>query len=171
MEIYPKDICKGFVQLHIHGISNTSLQGQNIHVYGYTLYSCGDILCVYSKGKFYINMDEGKKGTFKKHRGHIVNSVCDENPDLAVYCKDEYELKGMLQNSVAALSVKRKEIANILFPMLENCVSSSYAQVIMDEILDEVVRDVEETADPVNWNDDDVRLACGRVLMGKLEYD
>lgn len=171
MEIYPKDICKGFVQLHIHGISNTSLQGQNIHVYGYTLYSCGDILCVYSKGKFYINMDEGKKGTFKKHRGHIVNSVCDENPDLAVYCKDEYELKGMLQNSVAALSLKRKEIANILYPILENCVSSSYAQVIMDEILDEVVRDVEETADPVNWNDDDVRLACGRVLMGKLEYD
>lgn len=171
MEIKPKDICKGFVQLHINGISNTSLQGQNIHVYGYRLYSCGEIMCVYSSGKFYINMDDNKKGTFKKHRVHMVKAVNDENPYLIVYCHNEEELKSMLKNNADMVSAKRRDIANILFPMLENCVSSSYAQNIFDEIIDQVVDDVNETADPVEWNDDDVRLACGRVLMNRLEYD
>lgn len=171
MKTNPKDICKRFVQLHIHGNSTTSLQGKNIHVYGYTLYSCGDILCVYKGGKFFINMDDNKKGTFKKHREHIAKAVCDENPDIAVYCKDELELKQSIEGSVALNAIKRRDVANVLYMLLENCVSSSYAQIIFDEIIDQVVDDVCESADPVEWNDDDVRLACGRVLMNRLEYD
>lgn len=169
METKPKDVCRGFVQLHLNGVTGgNSLQGQNIHVYGYTLYSCGEVLCVYSKGKFYINMDDGKKGTFKKHRDHIVKAVNNESPYLAVYCTNENKLKGMIQNSASAHYLKRKEISDILYPILENCVSSSYAQSILDEIIDYVVKDVDETADPTEWNDDDVRLAAGRAILAKL---
>ena len=170
MKSQSMEICKGFVQLHIHGaVGNTRLQGRNIHVYGYTLYSCGEVLCVYSNGKFYINMaNKGKSATFKKHRDQITYAVCLEDSDLALYFRDENELKSRLQNGVSALSLKRKEIADVLYPLLENCVSSSYAQSIMDEILDAVVRDVDEAADPANWNDDDVRLACGRAILAKL---
>lgn len=169
MEIYPKDICKGFVQLHINGATGGNpLQGQNIHVYGYTLYSCGEVLSTYSNGKFYINMDGTKKATYRKHRDNMVKAVNDVNPNIAVLCKDTEEMKDMLKDTLAFKLEKRRDIANILFPILENCVSSSYAQSIMDEILDAVVRDVDEAADPVDWNDDDVRLACGRAILAKL---
>ena len=170
MAIKPKDICKGFVQLHINGATGgTSLQGNNIHVYGYTLYSCGEILAMYSSGKFYINMDETKKATFKKHREHMVKAVNEVNPDLAVFCKDADEMKEMLKDTLAFKAEKRRDISNILYMMLESCVSSSYAQKILDEIIDNVVNDVDETADPTEWNDDDVRLAAGRAILAKLQ--
>ena len=47
-------------------------------------------------------------------------------------------------------------------------VSDEYWGRIADEILEEVCQDVEETADEEEWNEDDVRLAVGRVLCGKL---
>ena len=36
---------------------------------------------------------------------------------------------------------------------------------VTDLIIDDVVKDVEECADGENWNDSDVRLAIGRVLI------
>ena len=170
METKPKDVCRGFVQLHLNGVTGgNSLQGQNIHVYGYTLYSCGEILSTYSNGKFYINMDETKKATYRKHRDHMVKAVNDVNPNLAVLCKNSDEMKDMLKDTLAFKLEKRRDIANILYMMLESCVSSSYAQKILDEIIDNVVNDVDETADPTEWNDDDVRLAAGRAILAKLQ--
>ena len=64
---------------------------------------------------------------------------------------------------------KRREIEGVIRLLLINCASSSYAQRILDEIIDDVVRDVDESADPTDWNDDDVRLACGRVLLERIQ--
>lgn len=47
-------------------------------------------------------------------------------------------------------------------------ISDSYWPCIIDAILDKVAQDVEECADPKEWNEDDVRLAVGRVLCEAL---
>ena len=51
--------------------------------------------------------------------------------------------------------------------MLCESVSNDYVDNILDEIIDDVVDDVECCADE-NWNEDDVRLAIGRVLCNRL---
>lgn len=47
-------------------------------------------------------------------------------------------------------------------------ISSDYAPVIINALADDVAQDVWETADRENFNDDDVRMAVGRVLMKRL---
>lgn len=47
-------------------------------------------------------------------------------------------------------------------------VSDDYWGKIADKILEEVCEDIEATADKDEWNEDDVRLAVGRVLCEKL---
>lgn len=47
-------------------------------------------------------------------------------------------------------------------------ISDDYYGRICDAILPEVEKDVKETADKDNWNEDDVRLAIGRVLCDRL---
>lgn len=42
------------------------------------------------------------------------------------------------------------------------------ARTVTDLIIDDVVKDVKECADNENWNDCDVRLAIGRVLIQRL---
>lgn len=51
--------------------------------------------------------------------------------------------------------------------MLRKSISDDYVDNILDEIIDDVVEDVECCADE-NWNEDDVRLAIGRVLCNRL---
>ena len=51
---------------------------------------------------------------------------------------------------------------------LEEAVTICYSDKILDIIIDDVVSDVEETAAPENWTEDDVRLAIGRVLCKRL---
>ena len=46
--------------------------------------------------------------------------------------------------------------------------SDEYWPRIIDAILDKVAQDVDECADPDEWNEDDVRLAVGRVLCEAL---
>lgn len=50
--------------------------------------------------------------------------------------------------------------------MLCKSISDDYVDIILDEIIDDVVEDVECCADE-NWNEDDVRLAIGRVLCNR----
>ena len=51
--------------------------------------------------------------------------------------------------------------------MLRKCISTDYVGNIIDEILDDVMDDVELTADK-EWNEDDIRLAVGRVICDRL---
>lgn len=52
----------------------------------------------------------------------------------------------------------------VLVHVLE-IMDTDQAQSVTDLIIDDVVKDVEECADGDNWNDSDVRLAIGRVLI------
>jgi len=47
-------------------------------------------------------------------------------------------------------------------------ISDEYWRSIAESIADDVVEDVQETADPDEWNEDDIRLAIGRVLCDRL---
>lgn len=54
---------------------------------------------------------------------------------------------------------------------LKSAISDDYVYDIRRAILDEVVADVMETSaygENGTWNDDDIKLAVGRVLMNKL---
>lgn len=47
-------------------------------------------------------------------------------------------------------------------------ISDDYWRAIAESIADDVVQNVQETADPDEWNEDDIRLAVGRVLCDRL---
>jgi hypothetical protein len=55
----------------------------------------------------------------------------------------------------------------VIFLMLSKSIATEYAQYISEEISDEVRQDVETSADK-DFNEDDLRLAIGRVLCEKL---
>lgn len=55
----------------------------------------------------------------------------------------------------------------VVFFMLSKSIATEYAQYISEEISDEVRQDVETSADK-DFNEDDLRLAIGRVLCEKL---
>lgn len=38
-------------------------------------------------------------------------------------------------------------------------------------IIDDVIRDIEECADPDNWNNSDVSIAIQRVMMDKFNWN
>ena len=42
---------------------------------------------------------------------------------------------------------------------------------IVDMFIDEVIEDVEETADPDNWGAEDVRIALARAIKKKFSID
>lgn len=54
-----------------------------------------------------------------------------------------------------------------VFFMLSKSIATEYAQYISEEISDEVRQDVETSAGK-DFNEDDLRLAIGRVLCEKL---
>jgi len=54
--------------------------------------------------------------------------------------------------------------------LLDGSISDDYIGRIIDNILDDVAEDIDTTADK-NYNNDDVRLAIGRILIEKLGID
>ena len=62
----------------------------------------------------------------------------------------------------------RKLIYEFMECELLKVMSDDYIPDIVDSIIDDVVRDVEECADLDRWNYDDVKLAIGRVLKSRL---
>lgn len=59
-------------------------------------------------------------------------------------------------------------IKTIILDHMLGMMDTDQARTATDLIIDDVVRDVEECADGENWNDSDVRLAIGRVLIQRL---
>ena len=51
---------------------------------------------------------------------------------------------------------------------VRNLIPDDYIQPIAEAITEAVAQDIYESADPSEWNDDDVRLAIGRVLCKRL---
>ena len=63
---------------------------------------------------------------------------------------------------------KREQVEKIVERILSSSITKDYIHRIVDVILDDVVADVNETADADNWNEDDVRLAIGRIILKKF---
>lgn len=64
--------------------------------------------------------------------------------------------------------MKKSDIKMELERLLWLSVSTDYTNAIVEAIIDDVFDDVFECADHDYWNEDDVRLAIGRVLMARL---
>lgn len=62
----------------------------------------------------------------------------------------------------------KKLIKTVVLAHVLEIMDTDQAQSVTDLIIDDVVKDVEECADGDNWNDSDVRLAIGRVLIQRL---
>ena len=56
----------------------------------------------------------------------------------------------------------------VMVRLLRLSISTDYVGVIAEKIGSEVLEDVELCADSDEWNEDDIRLAIGRVLCEKL---
>ena len=66
------------------------------------------------------------------------------------------------------LGCTRDDFVETVMRELLNGVSGDYAGKIADAIAEDVADDVVECADLNEWNDCDVRLAIGRVLLKTL---
>ena len=64
---------------------------------------------------------------------------------------------------------KREQVEKIVERILSSSITKDYIHRIVDVIIDDVVADVNETADADNWNKDDVRLAIGRIILKKFK--
>jgi len=68
------------------------------------------------------------------------------------------------------LGVHPDYIVDIIIAMnAKGCISSDYIRGIAENCIDGIVDDLIECADPDDWNEDDIRLAFGRVLTDKLD--
>lgn len=54
---------------------------------------------------------------------------------------------------------------------IDGPISEDYIRPIAENIVEDVAQDIYETADREEWNNDDVRLAIGRVLCKKLKIE
>lgn len=66
---------------------------------------------------------------------------------------------------------RRNKIASMVGDMLGKIVSDDYHSDVYKLLKDDIVADVIATADPVEWNEDDVRPAIGRVLLDRLSKE
>lgn len=62
-------------------------------------------------------------------------------------------------------------INEYMYRMFLHFMDSSDAGRLSDELQDDVVRDIEETADGDNWNSSDVNIAMSRVLLKRVLGD
>ncbi len=66
---------------------------------------------------------------------------------------------------------KEEAIRNNVYHFMREAMSSDYSDLVAEAILTDVIADVNECADAENWNEDDVRLAIGRVLISRMGID
>lgn len=67
------------------------------------------------------------------------------------------------------IGVSPDHLTDIICEMnVRNLIPDDYIQPIAEAITEAVAQDIYESADPSEWNDDDVRLAIGRVLCKRL---
>ncbi len=64
-----------------------------------------------------------------------------------------------------------EKLRNDVRRIFAESVSTEYTKIILDEIEDDIISDVAETSsyeENGSYNDDDIRLAIGRVLINKI---
>lgn len=74
-------------------------------------------------------------------------------------------------NPKSAEELLEMAVSSFLVRELKSAISDEYLYDIRHAIRDEVLQDVKETSawsENRTWNDDDIKLSVGRVLMKKL---
>lgn len=74
-------------------------------------------------------------------------------------------------NPKSASELLEMAVRSFLVRELKSAISEDYLYDICHAIRDEVLQDVKETSDwfkDRTWNNDDIKLSVGRVLMRKL---
>lgn len=96
---------------------------------------------------------------------HGFNVYADKTYD--VYIKDDEERAEAERNLEEKRRAEPKSVHEGVYDALVKAVASEYAKDIADDIDEAVAAELEASADK-NWNDDDLRLAVGRVLCDRL---
>ena len=94
-----------------------------------------------------------------EHIQRICADPCNACSEHIIYAPNITELR------------RRNKIASMVGDMLGKIVSDEYHSDVYKLLKDDVVADVVATADPVEWNEDDIRLAIGRVLLDRLSKE
>ena len=63
------------------------------------------------------------------------------------------------------------KIAAMVGDMLGRIVSDDYHSDVYKLLKDDIIEDVIDTADPDEWDEDDIRLSIGRVLLDRLSKE
>lgn len=69
---------------------------------------------------------------------------------------------------IVKLSGKDELIKSEANRLLRKSISDDYCGRVIDAIIADVISDVDECADDLYWNEDDVKLALGRVLLERI---
>lgn len=75
----------------------------------------------------------------------------DDSPDATCVEEERSTIKEILMETLVLTYIDHREL-----------------EELVDAILDDVVTDIHESADPENWNNDDVIMALSRVLRKKV---
>ena len=67
------------------------------------------------------------------------------------------------------LGMSRSDFIDIVIRELESGVTSEYSRCIAENIADDVAHDICDSADVEKWNDSDLRLGMGRILLRSVE--
>ncbi len=66
---------------------------------------------------------------------------------------------------------RRNKIATEVGIMLSKVVSDDYHSDVYKLLKIDIIEDVIANADPIDWDEDDIRLSIGRVLLGRLNQE
>lgn len=100
----------------------------------------------------------------------------DQSMDETIYIKkDELErrnreIRNLKLSKWERLGVSRDEFCEVVCDELRKSIPSEYASRIAEYIVYGVAEDVSISADE-NWNDSDVRLGIGRVLLEAMRHN
>ena len=111
----------------------------------------------------------------------FINCVFDawDNKDVrTIEGLVDYFKKRLAVNMVSKISYCRRleispeKLVGIIFDLNnDGPIPRDYIRPIAEKVVEEVAQDIYETADRENWNDDDVRLAFGRVICKHLKIE
>ena len=168
MNLYEK-IIHGFIDLHIDGNTNQPLKGEGVMAHGYILYTNGQPLMVYEHGHFVLNKGLDIKGSiYNKYFLAAKRILTKKKSEFTVAKQDEFDYAVMRACGSSTKEAKNREkIEYQLRVFLDDAMGQDYSVQIFDLFKDEVVEDVNTSADE-EWSLDDVKLAIGRVLCKKL---
>lgn len=113
---------------------------------------------------------EAKDGDFitcRTEYGEPVSALACELEDL----QEKAESAAKECDVYSILGISREEFQSLMCREMTNGISSYYAKSIAESIADDVAQDICDTADHKNWNDYDVRLGIGRVLLKAVRGD